>query len=60
MRNENEVKNLAKKKLNINIEERILDVDTERKTQLLSILIFCLKKNYFFKNFYSFLKSKES
>lgn len=51
MRNEIEVKNLAKEKLNINIEERILDVHTERKTQLLSILIFCLKKKYFFLKF---------
>lgn len=45
MRNENEVKkNKAKIKLNMNIEERILYVHTERKAQLLSILIFCLKK----------------
>lgn len=41
MRNENEVKKKQAKK-NLNIEERILDVHTERKTQLLSILLFCL------------------
>lgn len=31
MWNENEVKNLVKRKFNINIEERILDVYIERK-----------------------------
>lgn len=54
MRNENEVKkNKAKIKLNMNIEERILYVHTERKAQLFSILIFCLKKINF--NFFLFI-----
>lgn len=38
----------------MNIEERILYVHTERKAQLLSILIFCLKKinfQFFFIHF---------
>lgn len=45
MRNENEVKNLAKKKLNLNIQERIIDVHNKRKTQLYSILIYYVFKN---------------